>query len=290
MRARARSYNLEIPNMRASGPAPRRAELDATSLSSAAMPDSVRLDTSTNQFTLSTSHGDAVVEYEMEGTDIVLTHTVVPDEARGEGVGTRTRRGRARHRAREGLEGGAAVPVRGVVPARAPGPAGSARRPRDAVAPRCRRQTVRALALHRGAQADLPVTMVSGRVRQDSRLGRQSPGMYAPGGKRAASSRTSFAPPGRTPFCQRHGHTATERVEQFEADAARRLGRPREAAGLAQRVRGDGFQGVRDDASASAPASGSPGSAGWSAGPLRGRCLYGPPSSTSRRRSRLCSG
>lgn len=89
MRARARSYNLEIPNMRASGPAPRRAELDATSLSSAAMPDSVRLDTSTNQFTLSTSHGDAVVEYEMEGTDIVLTHTVVPDEARGEGVGTR---------------------------------------------------------------------------------------------------------------------------------------------------------------------------------------------------------
>ena len=53
------------------------------------MPDAVRNDTSNSQFTLPTAHGDAVLEYEMEGTDVVLTHTVVPDAARGEGVGTR---------------------------------------------------------------------------------------------------------------------------------------------------------------------------------------------------------
>ena len=49
----------------------------------------VRDDAPANRFTLATNAGEAQLDYEMEGTDIVFTHTVVPEEARGQGVGQR---------------------------------------------------------------------------------------------------------------------------------------------------------------------------------------------------------
>lgn len=52
------------------------------------MPD-VRHDSDHDRFTLVTDHGDAQLDYEMEGTDVVFTHTVVPEEARGQGIGER---------------------------------------------------------------------------------------------------------------------------------------------------------------------------------------------------------
>ena len=49
----------------------------------------VRHDPTANRFTLATDAGEAQLDYEMEGTDIVFTHTVVPEEARGQGIGQR---------------------------------------------------------------------------------------------------------------------------------------------------------------------------------------------------------
>lgn len=53
------------------------------------MAHDVQFNAGDNQFTLATDAGDAVIDVEMEGSDAVFTHTVVPEAARGQGVGER---------------------------------------------------------------------------------------------------------------------------------------------------------------------------------------------------------
>jgi uncharacterized protein len=43
-------------------------------------------DEARGRFTVATDHGDAVVEYRLEGDSIDFTHTYVPPAARGRGV------------------------------------------------------------------------------------------------------------------------------------------------------------------------------------------------------------
>ncbi|HEX8386688.1 MAG TPA: GNAT family N-acetyltransferase [Rubricoccaceae bacterium] len=57
------------------------------------MPDDVRHDPDARRFTLSTDAGAAVLAYEPRGTGVAFTHTVVPEAARGQGVGERLVRG-----------------------------------------------------------------------------------------------------------------------------------------------------------------------------------------------------
>ena len=54
----------------------------------------VRHDATAHRFTLATGPAeagspDAVLAYEVDGDRVVFAHTVVPDEARGQGAGTR---------------------------------------------------------------------------------------------------------------------------------------------------------------------------------------------------------
>lgn len=56
-------------------------------------PDAVRHDPGASRFTLTTDAGDAVLAYERRGERVAFTHTVVPEAARGQGVGERLVRG-----------------------------------------------------------------------------------------------------------------------------------------------------------------------------------------------------
>lgn len=56
-------------------------------------PDAVRHDPGASRFTLATEAGDAVLAYERRGERVAFTHTVVPEAARGQGVGERLVRG-----------------------------------------------------------------------------------------------------------------------------------------------------------------------------------------------------
>ena len=49
----------------------------------------VRHDPDGHRFTLATGAGEAVLTYEPHGDRVVFAHTVVPDAAEGQGVGTR---------------------------------------------------------------------------------------------------------------------------------------------------------------------------------------------------------
>ena len=52
------------------------------------MPDTTDNPTA-HRFELPTAHGDAFAAYELDRSTITFTHTVVPPEAEGEGVGSR---------------------------------------------------------------------------------------------------------------------------------------------------------------------------------------------------------
>ncbi len=49
----------------------------------------VRHDADVHRFTLATDVGEAVLAYEPHGDRVVFAHTVVPEAAEGQGVGTR---------------------------------------------------------------------------------------------------------------------------------------------------------------------------------------------------------
>ncbi len=54
---------------------------------------SVHHDAAAHRFTLATDAGDAVLEYDLDGDRATFTHTVVPEAAEGQGVGSRLVRG-----------------------------------------------------------------------------------------------------------------------------------------------------------------------------------------------------
>jgi predicted GNAT family acetyltransferase len=58
-----------------------------------ASPAAVRHDPGAHRFTLATDAGPAVLAYEPDGDRVVFTHTVVPEPAKGRGVGSALVRG-----------------------------------------------------------------------------------------------------------------------------------------------------------------------------------------------------
>ncbi len=57
------------------------------------MSASVQHDADAHRFTLATDTGDAVLEYDLDGSQATFTHTAVPEAAEGQGVGSRLVRG-----------------------------------------------------------------------------------------------------------------------------------------------------------------------------------------------------